>query len=368
MHSFINPLALVALTLIPSGHSQSYGHNDLVACLLAGQVPVTVPGDPAYAQASNPFNVRLPYSPAAIATPHTPEQVSSAVTCAGSSGVKVQAKGGGHSYSSYSSGGQNGSLVISVENFGQVTVDHSTNVATVGAGQRLGNMALSLHNQSARALPHGSCPGVGIGGHATHGGYGYSSRNWGLALDTIVGLDVVLANGTITHTSTDQNPDLFYAFRGAADSFGVVTNFYMQTQPAPEEINQWSFTFGPDVLGIGTGKSGEDAANMFSHIQDFALNSSVTSKDLGFGLHIDNTGISMLGIYTGPKKTFDEEIKPELVRGLPPHNETVQVVDWVRWLEIFGDGSGPLDTPLGSAYDEHSDFVSLRSTFSGHKI
>jgi hypothetical protein len=27
-------------------------------------------------------------------------------------------------------------------------------------------------------LPHGTFLGVGIGGHYTHGGYGYSSRRW----------------------------------------------------------------------------------------------------------------------------------------------------------------------------------------------
>lgn len=40
-------------------------------------------------------------------------------------------------------------------------------IANVGAGVRIGNMALALYKQGKRALPHGTCPGVGIGGHAT---------------------------------------------------------------------------------------------------------------------------------------------------------------------------------------------------------
>ncbi|KAL8820944.1 MAG: hypothetical protein Q9223_000932 [Gallowayella weberi] len=61
-------------------------------------------------------------------------------------------------------------MVVSLEAFQTITVD-STGVAQVGGGVRLGNLATDIYNQSKRALPHGVCPGVGIGGHATHGGY-----------------------------------------------------------------------------------------------------------------------------------------------------------------------------------------------------
>lgn len=51
---------------------------------------------------------------------------------------------------------------------------------------------------------------VGIGGHFTHGGYGHDSRMWGLALDTIVGLDVVLANGSFVHATSTAYPEIYY--------------------------------------------------------------------------------------------------------------------------------------------------------------
>lgn len=121
----------------------------------------------------------------------------------------LQPKGGGHSYASFSSGGKNGAVVITLENFHQVTVS-STGVAKVGGGVRLGNLAQGIYDQAKRALPHGTCAGVGVGGHFTHGGYGYDSRKWGLSLDTIVALDVVLANGKIVHASSTQYADLYY--------------------------------------------------------------------------------------------------------------------------------------------------------------
>jgi FAD/FMN-containing dehydrogenase len=119
-------------------------------------------------------------------------------------------------------------------------------VATVGAGVRLGNLALEVFAQGRRALPHGVCPGVGIGGHFTHGGYGYQSRLWGLALDSIVALDVVLANGSYITASEKEHPDIFYAMRGAADSFGIITYFYLQTHPAPSSV----VTFAANIPAV----------------------------------------------------------------------------------------------------------------------
>jgi FAD/FMN-containing dehydrogenase len=67
------------------------------------------------------------------------------------------------------------------------------------------------------------CPNVGIGGHAAHGGHGHTSRAWGLLCDRVIGHEVVLADGTIAHASATENNDLFWALRGAAPSFGIIT-------------------------------------------------------------------------------------------------------------------------------------------------
>jgi len=78
-------------------------------------------------------------------------------------------------------GGKDGALVVDLRNLGQVTVDPSTGNAVIESGNRLGDISLALGNAS-RALPHGICPYVGIGGHASHGGFGFTSRMWGLTL------------------------------------------------------------------------------------------------------------------------------------------------------------------------------------------
>lgn len=69
----------------------------------------------------------------------------------------------------------------------------------------------------------GTCPSVGIGGHASHGGYGFTSRAWGLLCDRVTEHEVVLADGAITRASDSTNEGLFWALKGAGPSFGIIT-------------------------------------------------------------------------------------------------------------------------------------------------
>ena len=52
-----------------------------------------------------------------------------------------------------------------MSNFVELSVDSNTFIATIGPGNRLGDVALGL-NDAGRALPHGTCPYVGMGGHS----------------------------------------------------------------------------------------------------------------------------------------------------------------------------------------------------------
>ena len=86
-------------------------------------------------------------------------------------------------------------MVLDLRRLDTVTWDAQNVTARVGSGLRLGNVALALYARN-RAIAHGVCPQVGVGGHAGCGGYGLTSRFWGLNIDALVGATVVLANGT----------------------------------------------------------------------------------------------------------------------------------------------------------------------------
>ncbi|KAL8759419.1 MAG: hypothetical protein Q9199_000789 [Rusavskia elegans] len=236
-------------------------------------------------------------------------------------------------------------MVISLESFQTVAVDKK-GVAQVGGGARLGNIATGIYNQSKRALPHGVCPGVGIGGHASHGGYWYSSRRWGLTLDTIVGLDVVLANGSFIHATMTSYTDIFWALRGAADSIGIITKFYFQSLPAPASVVNWVYEIPMANPNI--------AANAFSHIQSFALNASVIDDKTGFGVTPSPSSFHISGTFHGDEATFRSKIAPEFLRTLPPPSSTrIQTLPWLDSLvDMWGS---PLPQPL-SGYSAHDNF------------
>ncbi|KAF8698239.1 hypothetical protein AX14_001170, partial [Amanita brunnescens Koide BX004] len=212
------------------------------------------PGDSAYSGLSEAFNERYAFKPGAIAFPSTPQQVSRIVKLGVEYNHQVVARSGGHSYIANGLGGKDGVLVIDTRNMTNITM-LSSDIATIETGNRLGDIALAL-SKHGRALPHGVCPYVGIGGHASFGGWGYTSRMWGLTIDTIQSLEVVLANGTITTLSNETHPDLFWAMRGAGPSFGITTSITVKTFPEPPittiYLYNWSMNSSAAAKAIST--------------------------------------------------------------------------------------------------------------------
>ncbi|CAO2648425.1 Nn.00g076920.m01.CDS01 [Neocucurbitaria sp. VM-36] len=324
-------------------------------CLNGKNVPYKMTSDADYAELVEPYNLRLPYKPAVVVLPITNQHVQDAVVCAAQSGLKVQAKSGGHSYASFSSGGKDGAMMINLQPMQTIQLDKGTGVATVGGGVRLGNLADGIFNQGNAALSHGTCPGVGIGGHYTHGGYSHTSRNWGLAMDQIIAADVVLANGTLIKASSSQYPDIFWAVKGAAESFGIVTNFYLQTRAAPASITYFQFDFS----GVFNSKS--IFTNTFLHIQDVAKNASVVDNKVSFGIYLDGYGTySLSGAYFGTVAEFNSKVKTELLRSLPSSTPTVQSMSWYDYL-VKVSGESTIKTPV-TGYDLHDNFFAKSVT------
>lgn len=183
--------------------------DTVVDCLNSKKLTVIKPSDTNYADYSSSYNLRLQFKPAAIVVAATNQHVSDAVLCASQYNLKVQPRSGGHSYGSYGTGGKDGAVMIDLQKFQSVSLDKSTNVATFGAGLRLGNLELALQ-PTGRALPHGTCANVGAGGHFTIGGDGFTTRAYGLAIDSLVGMDVVLANGSVVHATSTEYKDVFF--------------------------------------------------------------------------------------------------------------------------------------------------------------
>lgn len=163
---FVSELPNIAQARAP--HVATRREASVVDCLNSKGVPFLTPSDAQYASYSSPYNLRLQYKPLVIILAGNNTHVSNSVLCAAKYNLKVQAKSGGHSYASYSTGGRDGAVIIDLQKFQTVTYDITSKIAIFGPGVRLGNLEWALRPYG-RALPHGTCTGVGAGGHFTTG-------------------------------------------------------------------------------------------------------------------------------------------------------------------------------------------------------
>ncbi|KAG4414239.1 hypothetical protein IFR04_012611 [Cadophora malorum] len=324
--------------------------QNLQDCLASRGVPTALNSSSDWSALIAPYNLRLPYTPTAVTIPTNHQHVSDSVTCAAAAGVQVQARSGGHSFASYSLGGKDGTLVVDLQKFNNISLDKSTGIVTAGGGVRLGNLGVGVFSQGQRALPHGTFPGVGIGGHYTHGGFGYSSRRWGLALDAIIAMDVVLADGTYIHTTPTSSSEIYYALRGAADSFGIVTTFYLQTQPAPSQVVSFSANFASALESV------DAATGILLQLQAFATTSPYMDRNTSIEVYMDVFGnYTIRGWYFGDLSSFTRNIFPAMLSGMPtPDNSVAQYRSWQDALHDIADGES-LVQPL-SGYDIHQTF------------
>ncbi|EMF09348.1 glucooligosaccharide oxidase [Sphaerulina musiva SO2202] len=188
-----------------------------------------------YTTSLNVYNLDHIYIPSAVAYPTSAEQVAALVKCACSAGVAVQALSGGHSFLNFGLGGQNGSLSIRLGFINDIFYDVSAETMSFGTGNLLSTLTKELE-ANERTAAYSSIGSIGTGGHFAIGGLGPLSRLHGLAADQIVEAEVVLADGSIVTASESVNEDIFFAIRGAAWSFGIVTSITIRTQPIVPSI------------------------------------------------------------------------------------------------------------------------------------
>ena len=185
--------------------------------------------------------------------------------------------------------------------------------ATIGGGTLLRDVTKRLHENGKRAIAHGTCPQVGIGGHATIRGLGPTSRMWGTTLDHVQEVEVVLANSSIIRASEKENPDVFFAMKGAAAGFGIITEFKVRTQPEPGESVLYSY-------GIQAGNTAEKAAawkKWQALISDPNLSRKFASQFI-----MTELGVIISGTYFGPKHEYDSL---NISSRLPNKDESVVV-------------------------------------------
>jgi len=169
--------------------------------------------------------------PDVIVQAHDTDDVVAAIRYARANGHHVGVCSGGRSWAA--SHLRDGGLLLDVSRLDHCTVEPDQMTADVGPGKAASAFATDLDAQGL-FFPAGHCEGIRLGGYLLQGGYGWNSSVVGPACESVLGLEVVTADGEQIYCDPENHPDLYWAARGSGPGFfGVVTSFKLRIYPRP---------------------------------------------------------------------------------------------------------------------------------------
>jgi len=252
--------------------------SDMAGYLDRGQVLVCGPG---YEEACRVWNGAVDHRPALIVRPWTAGDVQAAIRAAREHQLPLSVLSGRHDWADRAV--QPGGLVIDLSQMRRVTIDAQAQIATVAGGATAADVAdaAAAHGLAAAV---GTAGGLGMAGLTLAGGYGPLTGRFGLALDNLLGADVVLEDGRRVQVDDTREPELYWALRGGGGNFGVVTSMHIQLHPLEqvqaglilfpwaEAVDVWSrldclLAAAPRELtvqsGVTTGEDGDSLLYLF---------------------------------------------------------------------------------------------------------
>lgn len=124
-------------------------------------------------------------------------------------------------------------VVIDLQHMNNVSVNTEDKVVHIGGGAYLEQVDKALAPVGFGTV-YGTYPYTGVGGLVLAGGYGWLARSYGLSVDNLIEIEIVLADGRIV-VANDNNEfsRVLIGCRGGGGNFGVVTRFTMRIYKLP---------------------------------------------------------------------------------------------------------------------------------------
>lgn len=126
-----------------------------------------------------------------------------------------------------------GGVLLALNGLTDIQISPDNLTVAVGPGNRWVDVYEALAPYDLYCI-RGRMKTIGVSGLSLIGGFHYLTNKYGFAMDNIVSYDVVLGNGTLVVANATYHADLFWALKGGANNFGVVTRFEIKTLPIPE--------------------------------------------------------------------------------------------------------------------------------------
>ena len=236
------------------------------------------------------FNAMVDRHPALIARCTSPADVALAIAYAREAGLPLAVRAGGHSVAGLSM--VDDGVVIDVRPMAQVSIDARNRVATVGAGALWSELDRAAQAYGL-ATTGGRVSTTGVTGFTLGGGSGWLERRCGLAVDNLLALELVTADGDRVRASEYEHPELLWAHRGGGGNFGVVTQLELRLHEV-----------GPMVYGGIAIYDPEDGEQVATAFRDFYASAP------------DAAGVALAHVTAPPAPFVPEEWQGRLVTGI----------------------------------------------------
>ncbi|MCH8991065.1 MAG: FAD-dependent oxidoreductase [Acidobacteria bacterium] len=267
---------------------------------------VLLPGDAGYDDARRVHNGLIDKRPAVIALCQNTPDIRDAINFGRESDLEISVRGGGHNPAGLAV--VEDGLMIDLSTMKGIHVDPAGRTVRAQPGLNWGefNRATGLHGL---AVTGGQISTTGIAGLTLGGGFGWVMSSYGMAVDNVLSVEIVTADGEVQRASKDENPDLFWAVRGGGGNFGVVSWFEYRLHPLTM------------VTGGLVTHPFSDAGDMLRFYRDFTTD---VGDDLtvfaGIMPALDGSGVklgAMLMCHVGPPDKAQADLEPVLSFGQP---------------------------------------------------
>jgi hypothetical protein len=257
-----------------------------------------LPQEEGYDKARTVWNEMIDKKPALIVKCAGPSDVIRAVNFARKNNLLVSVKGGGHNFAGKAVCDEG--VMIDLSNMRSIRVDPASQTARAEAGALLSDLD---HETQAFGLATtgGTVSHTGISGLTLGGGQGWLMNKYGLTIDNLLSVDMVLADGSFVQASKSENKDLFWAIRGGGGNYGIVTSFEYQLHKV-----------GPQILGGMILYSMDKAMDVLRFYRSFSMD---TPEELSamLGILTSPDGLPVIGIivgWVGDPEEGEQYLKP----------------------------------------------------------
>ena len=190
--------------------------NHLASALHGKILPASHAG---YDDARRAWNLSIDQRPSAVVQPTSAQDVAAAILFARQHGQRIAPQATGHG--AWPIGPMRDTMLLRTDSMNTVQVDPVTRTARLEPGAVWRDVVRAAADYGLAAVA--GAPDVGVAGYALGGGLSFLSRQYGLACNTIVAVELVTADGRWQRVDADHDSELFWAVRGGGGNFGVVT-------------------------------------------------------------------------------------------------------------------------------------------------